>query len=259
MLSMSEKQLEAERAALVRSVTGLEPFLSLSHERIIAGCAGALAHLVARCPWASNAFVRRQLFPKMLLLLDADAELDPRTCAAVGATISALCANERVTLRNALVNEANVKILVKELLSYLIACDVEFKDELTQRICHVVEKYAKDHEWHVDTIIQTLLVSTSFESEETVCSMIALITSNPDLHAYATHKLYATLASSTTQPVLLQLAIWCVGEYGELLTTTAAPDGGEQPMPTTVVELLAGVLRSPIADMVTNGEWADFT
>ena len=32
----------------------------------------------------------------------------------------------------ALVNEANVKILVKELLSYLIACDVEFKDELTQ-------------------------------------------------------------------------------------------------------------------------------
>ena len=97
---VSEKQLEAERAALVRSVTGLEPFLSLSHERIIAGCAGALAHLVARCPWASSAFVRRQLFPKMLLLLDADAELDPRTCAAVGATISALCANERVTLRN---------------------------------------------------------------------------------------------------------------------------------------------------------------
>ena len=68
----------------------------------------------------------------------------------------------------ALVNEANVKVLVKELLSYLMACDVEFKDELTQRICHVVEKYATDKEWHVDTIIQTLLVSTNFTSEETV-------------------------------------------------------------------------------------------
>merc|ERR1719393_735346 len=44
----------------------------------------------------------------------------------------------------ALVNEANVKVLVKELLSYLMACDVEFKDELTQRICTVVEKYATD-------------------------------------------------------------------------------------------------------------------
>jgi len=48
-------------------------------------------------------------------------------------------------------------------------------------------------------------------AEETVCSMIALITSNPDLQAYATHKLYVTLAANTTQPVLLQLAVWCVG------------------------------------------------
>jgi len=151
----------------------------------------------------------------------------------------------------ALVNEANVKVLVKELLSYLMACDVEFKDELTQRICHVVEKYATDKEWHVDTIIQTLLVSTSFTSEETVCSMIALITSNPDLQAYATHKLYVTLANSTTQPVLLQLAVWCVGEYGELLVGQPSPDGDASPEPKTVVELLAGVLRSPVADMVT--------
>ena len=152
----------------------------------------------------------------------------------------------------ALVNEANVKVLVKELLSYLMACDIEFKDELTQRICHVVERYATDKEWHVDTIIQTLSVSTSFTSEETVCSMIALITSNPDLQAYATHKLYATLAAQTTQPVLLQLAVWCVGEYGELLIATAPPDGNaSQPEPNGVVELLAGVLRSPVADMVT--------
>jgi len=151
----------------------------------------------------------------------------------------------------ALVNEANVKVLVKELLSYLMACDVEFKDELTQRICTVVEKYATDKEWHVDTIIQTLLVSTSFTSEETVCSMIALITSNPDLQAYATHKLYVTLAANTTQPVLLQLAVWCVGEYGELLVGSPSPDGSELPDPKAVVDLLAGVLRSPVADMVT--------
>jgi len=152
----------------------------------------------------------------------------------------------------ALVNEANVKVLVKELLSYLMACDIEFKDELTQRICSVVEKYATDKEWHVDTIIQTLLVSTSFESEETVCSMIALITSNPDLQAYATHKLYATLAAQTSQPVLLQLAVWCIGEYGELLTTTPPPDAdATQPDPVAVVELLSNVLKSPVADMVT--------
>jgi len=151
----------------------------------------------------------------------------------------------------ALVNEANVKVLVEELLSYLMACDVEFKDELTQRICSVVEKYATDREWHVDTIIQTLLVSTAFESEETVCSMISLITSNAELQGYATHKLYATLAADSTQPVLLQLSVWCVGEYGELLVGSASPDGEPAPDPHKVVSLLAGVLRSPVADMVT--------
>jgi len=155
----------------------------------------------------------------------------------------------------ALVNEANVKVLVKELLAYLMACDVEFKDELTQRICHVVEKYSTDKEWHVDTIIQTLSVSTSFVSEETVCSMIALITSTPELQAYATHKLYMQLAQKTMQPVLLQLSVWCVGEYGETLigSVPAGIDTTEYtvPDPSDVVELLAGVMRSPVADMVT--------
>ncbi|KAL1529341.1 hypothetical protein AB1Y20_000295 [Prymnesium parvum] len=152
----------------------------------------------------------------------------------------------------ALVNEANVKILVKELLSYLNACDVEFKDELTERICTVVEKYATDKEWHVDTIIQTLKVSASFVSEETVCSMIALVTSNPDLQAYATHKLYIPLSQHSTQPVLVQLAVWCVGEYGELLISTPVPgEGGANPDPAFVVDLLAGVLRSPVADLTT--------
>ena len=150
----------------------------------------------------------------------------------------------------ALVNEANIKVLVKELLSYLMACDVEFKDELTQRICYVVEKYSTDYEWHVDTIIQTLSVSNTFESEETVCSLIALVTSNPDLQAYATGKLYATLVAKTSQPVLLQLAVWCVGEYGELLVSTPVADC-EQPSPIEVVTMLSGVLRSPVAELNT--------
>jgi len=152
----------------------------------------------------------------------------------------------------ALVNEANVKVLVKELLSYLMACDIEFKDELTQRICTVVEKFSTDKEWHVDTIIQTLSASASFESEETVCSMIALVTSTPSLQAYATHKLFAQMDNKTSQPVLLQLAVWCVGEYGEVLVG-GAPAGieAEAPDPVSVVELLCSVMRSPVADLTT--------
>ena len=52
------------------------------------------------------------------------------------------------------------------------------------------------------------------------------------------HKLYAQRAADTNQPVLPQLAVWCVGEYGELLVSTPIADC-EQPTPTEVVEVAA--------------------
>ena len=83
--------------------------------------------------------------------------------------------------------------------------------------------------------------------------MIALITSNPPVQGYATHKLYSVLAAKSNQPVLLQLGVWCIGEYGELLVGSAPPEGteGETPDQVAVVKLLEGVLRSPVATTVT--------
>ena len=73
--------------------------------------------------------------------------------------------------------------------------------------------------------------------------MIALITSNPPVQGYATHKLYSVLAAKSNQPVLLQLGVWCIGEYGELLVGSAPPEGteGETPDQVAVVKLLEEV------------------
>lgn len=40
----------------------------------------------------------------------------------------------------ALVNESNVKTLTKELLGYLKVSDPEFKNDLTAKICALVQK-----------------------------------------------------------------------------------------------------------------------
>ena len=39
-----------------------------------------------------------------------------------------------------LVNESNVKPLTKELIDYLEVSDLEFKGDLTDKICSIVEK-----------------------------------------------------------------------------------------------------------------------
>ena len=53
-----------------------------------------------------------------------------------------------------LVNESNITALAKELLEYLLVADVEFKADLTHKICTLVQRYAPEKRWHVDTLIE---------------------------------------------------------------------------------------------------------
>lgn len=54
----------------------------------------------------------------------------------------------------ALVNEGNIKTLTKELLDYLQVSDVEFKPDLTSKICMLVQRFAPDKQWHLDSLLQ---------------------------------------------------------------------------------------------------------
>jgi AP-1 complex subunit gamma-1 len=56
----------------------------------------------------------------------------------------------------ALVNETNIRMLVRELLSFLATADLEFRADLTAKICMVTEKFAPTKKWHVDTILRVI-------------------------------------------------------------------------------------------------------
>lgn len=45
-----------------------------------------------------------------------------------------------------LVNESNIRILVRELLNFLLISDVQFRPELVAKLCMVTEKYALNSE-----------------------------------------------------------------------------------------------------------------
>lgn len=52
------------------------------------------------------------------------------------------------------VNENNIRTLTNELLAYLNVCDLEFKNDLTIKICMLVQRFAPDKRWYIDTMVQ---------------------------------------------------------------------------------------------------------
>jgi AP-1 complex subunit gamma-1 len=66
-------------------------------------------------------------------------------------------------LSYALINEQNVRILVRELLAFLEVADDEFKLGMTTQIALAAERFAPNKRWHIDTVLRVLkLVSWLF-------------------------------------------------------------------------------------------------
>uniref|UniRef100_A0A383VEJ1 AP-1 complex subunit gamma n=1 Tax=Tetradesmus obliquus TaxID=3088 RepID=A0A383VEJ1_TETOB len=151
-----------------------------------------------------------------------------------------------------LVNQANIRNLTRELLDYLAVCDGEFKPDLTAKIATLIQRYAPDKRWHIDSMLQVLVQAGAHVKEEAVRALIVLISNAEDLHGYAVRALYGAVKQhlNTAAPSLLVAGGWCIGEFGEMLPTGrgGALLDGESPQAVgeaDVVGLLEALLRLP--------------
>ncbi|XP_057750099.1 AP-1 complex subunit gamma-2-like [Arachis stenosperma] len=116
-----------------------------------------------------------------------------------------------------LVNESNVKPLTTELVSYLETCDQDFKGDLTAKICSIVSKFSPEKIWYIDQMIKVLLEAGNFVKDEVWRALIVVISNASELHGYAVRALYKAFQKSNEQEAFTRVAIWCIGEYGDLL------------------------------------------
>lgn len=142
-----------------------------------------------------------------------------------------------------LINEGNVRVLVRELLAFLEVADNEFKPAMTTQIGIAADRYAPNKRWHVDTMLRVLKLAGSYVKEQILSSFVRLIATTPDLQTYAVQKLYASLKSDITQEGLTLGASWVIGEYGDALL-----QGGQY----EEEELVKEVRESDIIDLFTN-------
>lgn len=87
-----------------------------------------------------------------------------------------------VDLTYMIANESNVKVIVRELLSYLLTEDeTDFLEELSLKICAIIDKHAPNKRWYIDTIIKVLTLAGNYIKEESISSLTHLIASTPEL------------------------------------------------------------------------------
>ncbi|MBA0682589.1 hypothetical protein Goari_024294, partial [Gossypium aridum] len=129
-----------------------------------------------------------------------------------------------------LVNENNVKPLIKELIEYLEVSDQEFKGDLTAKICSLVEKFSSEKIWYIDQMLKVLSEAGNFVKDEVWHALIIVISNASDLHGYTVRALYRAFLTSTEQETLVRVAVWCIGEYGDMLVNNVGMLDIEDPI-----------------------------
>ncbi|KAL1565654.1 AP-1 complex subunit gamma-2-like isoform X1 [Salvia divinorum] len=153
-----------------------------------------------------------------------------------------------------LVYESNAKSLTKELVDYLEVSDPEFKGDLTAKICSIVEKFSPEKLWYIDQMLKVLSEAGNYVKDEVWHALIVVITNASNLHGYTVRALYKAVQKSSEQETLVRVAVWCIGEYGEMLISNAGLLDVEDPIAVTeaeTVDLVETAINRNSLDLTT--------
>ncbi|KAG4208572.1 hypothetical protein ERO13_A03G141000v2 [Gossypium hirsutum] len=153
-----------------------------------------------------------------------------------------------------LVNDNNVKPLIKELIEYLEVSDQEFKGDLTAKICSLVEKFSSEKIWYIDQMLKVLSEAGNFVKDEVWHALIVVISNASDLHGYTVRALYRAFLTSTEQETLVRVAVWCIGEYGDMLVNNVGMLDIEDPITVTecdAVDAVEVAIKRHTSDLTT--------
>lgn len=146
-----------------------------------------------------------------------------------------------------LINESNIRVLIRELLAFLEVADNEFKPVMTSQIGIAADRFAPNKRWHVDTMLRVLKLAGNYVKEQILSSFVRLIATTPDLQTYSAQKLYAALKEDVSQEGLNLAGTWVIGEYGDALLRGGTYEEEElvkEVKENEIVDLFSTILNS---------------
>ncbi|XP_007449631.1 PREDICTED: AP-1 complex subunit gamma-like 2 isoform X3 [Lipotes vexillifer] len=154
----------------------------------------------------------------------------------------------------ALVNSSNVQAMTQELQGFLESCPPDLQANCASGILLAAERFAPTKRWHIDTTLRVLMTAGTHVRDDAVANLTQLIGGAQELHAYSVRRLYSALAEDISQQPLVQVATWCIGEYGDLLLEGSCEETEPlQVKEEEVLALLERVLQSHMSLPATRG------
>ncbi|XP_020216315.1 AP-1 complex subunit gamma-2 [Cajanus cajan] len=153
-----------------------------------------------------------------------------------------------------LVNETNVKPLAKELIDYLEVSDLDFRGDLTAKICSIVAKFSPEKIWYIDQMLKVLSEAGNFVKDEVWYALIVVISNASELHGYTVRALYRAFQTSAEQESLVRVTVWCIGEYGDMLVNNVGMLDIEDPITVTesdAVDIIEIAIKRHASDLTT--------
>lgn len=155
----------------------------------------------------------------------------------------------------ALINRTNVVEMIDQLMDFLATCEPEFKADCSSNMFIAMEKYAVNQNWHVDQMMRVLKTAGNHIRDDIVSSFITLISNMNDFQFYTMNHLVKLIQDDITQQPLVQVAVWCLGEYGDRYSTVNEHDDEQNLSVDDMVNLLIRVLNYN-AGVVATREYA---
>ncbi|SCO94017.1 AP-1 complex subunit gamma, putative [Plasmodium malariae] len=149
---------------------------------------------------------------------------DPKTLHIYRNTIIECLKDQDISIRKkaldvafALITKDSLKVMIKELLNYLLVADMEIKSDIVSNICVAVNKYAPNVQYLLDTYIKLFCLAGNFIQDHIKDDFIYYLLQNPEFHSYVVFKIFFSIKENIDQYALIQVGIWCIGELGDIL------------------------------------------
>ncbi|KAG6422620.1 hypothetical protein SASPL_119199 [Salvia splendens] len=131
----------------------------------------------------------------------------------------------------------NIKYVALNMLMKAISLDSQAVQRHLERVKLVEILELGSHgsqSFNIDPIFVRVFQDGNYVKDEVWHALIVVITNAPNLHGYTVRSIFKAVQKSREQVTPVRVAVWCIGEYGEMLISNAGLLDAEDPI--TVAE-----------------------